>query len=98
MPIEIGGRKPRATDFTFDGEPLFVRQMPLRLGIKLQSVNEDGEIPAEIIAEIIAGCVVSGKGEVVFDVDTVLDFDIKEMMELFSVISKTDSIGDAEKN
>ena len=98
MAIEIGGRKPRPIDFTFEGEPLFVRQLPLRLGLKLQSESDDDMVPAEIIAEIIAECVVNKGGNNVFDVDSILGFDTKDMLELFSAVSGEASVKEAEKN
>lgn len=98
MAIEIGGRKPKAIDFTFEGEPLFVRQLPLRLGLKLQGASDDDAVPAELVAEIIAECVVRENGERPFSIDDILDFDTRDMMELFSAVSSDSSFGEAEKN
>jgi hypothetical protein len=100
MSIEIGGKKPRAVDFTFEGKALFVRQLPLRLGLKIQGVAEDDSLPAEIVAEIIAECVVFEDGSKCFDVDRVLDFDTREMMELFGAVSSDaeESTKNAGKN
>lgn len=98
MATEIGGRKPKAIDFTFEGEPLFVRQLPLRLGLKLQGASDDDSVPAEIVAEIIAECVVREDGERPFDVDKVLDLDTRDMMDLFSAVSGGNKFEDAEKN
>jgi hypothetical protein len=97
MSIEIGSGKPRSIDFTFDGKPLAVRNMSLRLGLKMQLQGDEDGLPAELVAEIIAECVVDKKGNTVWGVDEVLDFDLEPMMKLFSEVSGA-TIGDAEKN
>lgn len=98
MTVEIGSNKPRAIDFTFNGNALAVRKLPLSLGLKLQSAPEDG-IPAELVAEIISKCVVDGDGNKVWTPDDVLDFDLDPMLQLFSEISESVvRVEEAEKN
>ena len=99
MAIEIGGSSPRETDFTFEGKPLFVRRLPLRLGLKLQQVSDGDSVPADTIAEIIAECIVLKDGTRPWSFEDVLDFDTPEMLRIFSEISES-SVGDkeAEKN
>ena len=99
MTVEICSSKPRSVDFTFDGKPLFIRQLPLELGLKMQVFEEDANIPPDIIAEIISQCVVDEKGKAVWSVDDVLGFDLKPMLELFSEVSGTSlNVEDAKKN
>jgi len=87
MPIEIGGSKARPVDFTLEGKGLFVRKLPLRLALKIQSVDDGDVIPAEIVAEFISACVVYDDGGQVWDVDDVLEFDATSMMGLFTEVS-----------
>lgn len=97
MTTEIGMAKPRATDFTVNGKAVSVRKLPLSLGLRLQSV--EGEIPPEIIAEVIAQCVVDGKGKPIFTVETVLNHDLEPMLKLFYEVTSSVAKGeDAEKN
>lgn len=99
MTVDIVSSKPRSIDFTFDGKPLFVRRLPLQLGLKMQAVKEDESLPAEIIAEIISQCVVGKNGKAVWSVEDVLGLDLEPMLKLFSEISGMSvGIGDAEKN
>lgn len=86
MTIDIVASKPRAIDFTFDGKKLAVRKMPLSLGLKLQAA-EDDNIPAELLGEIIARCVVDQKGKAVFSVEQVLDSDLEPMLQLFNEVT-----------
>lgn len=97
MTTEIGFDKPRPIDFTFKGAPLAVRSMPLRLGIKLQSIEQDEGVPADILAEIISACVVDKKGKSIWSVDEVLDFDLEPMLKLFNEVSGV-TVEDAAKN
>ena len=98
MTVEICAGKPREVDFTFDGKPLFVRQMPLQLGLKLQTVEDGDSVSPEIVAEIISQCVVDAKGKAVWSNDDVLGFDLKPMLEIFSEVSGRSTIEDAKKN
>lgn len=99
MTTEISGGRHKDTDFTFEGKPLFIRRLPLRLGLKLQSVSEGETVPAEIIAEIISECIVFEGGGKVWTHEDVLDFDTQPMLEIFSAISESSISGkDAEKN
>ena len=97
MTIEVGFVKPRSVDFTFDGKPLAVRNMPLRLGLKLQAIDKDGDVPPELVAEIIADCVVDKGGKSVWSIDDVLNFDLEPMLRIFSEVSG-EKVEDAEKN
>jgi len=97
MTIEVGLVKSRSVDFTFDGKPLAVRNLSLRLGLKLQATNKDNEVPPEVVAEIIADCVVDEGGKSVWSIDDVLNFDLEPMLKIFSEVSGA-RVKDAEKN
>jgi hypothetical protein len=99
MAIEIGKKKPRPIDFTFNGKPLAVRKLPLRLGLKMNAFAGENSLPAELVAEIISHCVVSKDGKSVWNTEEVLDFDLDTMLKLFSEVSgEATGIEDAEKN
>ena len=102
MGIEVSSSKPKKTEFTIDGEALFIRKMPLRLGLKLQGAVGDGttEVPAELVAGSLFECVVLKDGSHAFEsVDAVLDLDTAVMLSLFSeVSSQSFAIEDARKN
>lgn len=102
MSIEVRSSKPQKTEFTIDGEVLFVRKMPLRLGLKLQGAVGDGstEVPAEVVAGSIFECVVLKDGSPAFEsVESVLDMDTAVMLGLFSVVSeKSFQVENARKN
>lgn len=97
MPVEIGGSKPRSIDFTFHGKALFIKRLPLRVGLQMQRVSDGDFIPADVVAEIISSCVVYEDGSNVWSAEEVLDFDATSMMELFSEVSGL-SVEEAEKN
>lgn len=99
MTIEVVSKQPRAVDFTINGAPLFIRKMPLRLGLKLQQgMTDDGGLPAELVAEAIQQCTLLEGGAPAFEsVDTVLDMDTGSMLQLFSEVSAI-AFADAEKN
>lgn len=99
MAIEIGSSKPRKVKFNFRGNPVYVRKMPLMLGLKMQSVAEGEVMPPEIIGEIIAACVVDEDGNCLWSMEDVLNFDLDPMLKLFGEVSGTSlKVGDAEKN
>ena len=99
MSVELGAGKPRSIDFTFNGKPLAVRRLPLRLGLKLQNVGDGDTISSDIVAEFISTCVVHEDGSSVWNPDDVLDFDAAAMMSLFSEVSGLAvSTEEAEKN
>ena len=99
MTVEICSSKPKSVDFTFNKKPLFVRKLPLQLGLKMQEFDDGTSIPSEIVAEIISQCVVDAKGKAVWSTDEVLGFDLKPMLEIFSEVSGTSlNVGDAKKN
>ena len=99
MATDITPRKPRSIDFTFEGKPLFVRRLPLRLGLKLQSFGDEDSLPPEIVAEIISECVVNEDGKQVWSEDDVLGFDMEPMLKIFSEVSNAPvSAEEAEKN
>ena len=98
MTVEICSSKPRDVDFTFNGKPLFVRQMPLQLGLKVQAMGDGDNVSPDIVAEIISQCVVDGKGKAIWSTDDVLGFDLKPMLEIFSEVSGRSTIEDAKKN
>ena len=102
MTIEVSSSKPKETEFTIDGEALFIRKMPLRLGLKLQGAVGDGstEVPAEVVAGSLFECVVLKDGSNAFEsVEAVLDLDTAVMLRLFSeVSSKSFEVEDARKN
>jgi len=93
MKTEITANKPRPIDYTFNGKSLAVRNMSLKLGIRLQTDPDDQNLVAEIISESI----VDEQGKPVLSVDDVLNGDAEMMMKLFREISGT-SVKDAEKN
>ena len=98
MTVEIGSVKPRAIDFTYKGKKLAVRKMPLSLGLKLQTL-EDDVVPPDLVAEIIAKCVVDEKGNQVWRLDEVLELDLDPMLQLFSEVSGAAlTAEEAEKN
>lgn len=97
--FELGGSNLRSIDFMLEGKPLFVRKLPLRLGLKFQSVDDGEAIPADVVAEFISTCVVYEDGGQVWNGEEVLDFDAASMMTLFSEVSGlTVTTEDAEKN
>ena len=98
MTVEICSSKPREVDFTFNGKQLFVRQMPLQLGLKVQAMEDGADVSPEIVAEIISQCVVDGKGKSIWSNEDVLGFDLKPMLEIFSEVSGRSTIEDAKKN
>lgn len=99
MPVELGKTQPRAIDFELDGKPLAIRRLPLRLGLKIQSVEDGDFIPADIIAEFISTCVVYEDGNQVWTPEEVLDFDAQSMMLLFGEVSGlSTTVEEAEKN
>ena len=99
MAIEIGKKKARPIDFTFNGKPLAVRKLPLRLGLKMNAHAGEDSLPAELVAEIIANCVVGKDDKAIWDAEAVLDFDMETMLKLFSEVSgEAMGIEDAEKN
>ena len=99
MTIEICSSKPKEVDFTFNGKPLFVRNLPLKLGLKMQAFVDDASIPPELLAEIVSQCVVDGKGKPVWSADDVLGFDLKPMLQIFTEVSGTAlNVDDAKKN
>lgn len=99
MAIEIKPEKPRKIDFTYNKKPLFVRGLSLRVGLKIQGVADGDSIPADIVSEFIASCVVYEDGSKVWDIDEVLDFDAATMMKLFTEVSGLSvSAEEAEKN
>lgn len=87
MTTEIGGTKTRAVDFTLDGKQLYTRKLPLRLALKMQSVDDGEVVPADLIAEFISSCVVYEDGALVWTPDGVLEFDAAFMLELFTEVS-----------
>ena len=98
MTVQIGKGKPREIDFEFEGKKLFVRKLPLSLGLKLHSVTDD-VVPPEFIAEVISECVIYKDGKKPFSVKDVLEFDLDPMLKLFSeVTGSTVSTEEAEKN
>lgn len=99
MTVNIAASKPRKVDFDFDGQQLYVRKMSLELGLKLQVLKEGDDIPAELIAEIVAACVVNADGEQLLTTEEVLGFDLEPMLRLFSEVSDTATrASEAEKN
>jgi len=98
MTVEICSSKPTAVDFTFNSKPLFVRQMPLQLGLKVQSLEDGGSVAPEIVADIISQCVVDAKGKAVWSSADVLGFDLKPMLEIFAEVSGRSTIEEAKKN
>lgn len=99
MPFEIKSEKPKKIDFTFNGKQLFTRSLSLRIGLKLQGVEDGDLIPADIVSEFISSCVVYEDGKNVWGMDEVLDFDAAAMMKLFAEVSGiSTSVEDAEKN
>ena len=98
MATEIGKAKPREIDFTYEGKPLAVRRLPLRLGLKMQALTEES-VPPEVAAEIISECVVSNDGKSVWSIDEILEFDLDSMLSLFSEVSDIAlNVEEAEKN
>ena len=98
MATEIGKAKPREIDFTYEGKPLAVRRLPLRLGLKMQALTEES-VPPEVVAEIISECVVSNDGKSVWSIDEILEFDLDSMLSLFSEVSDIAlNVEEAEKN
>jgi hypothetical protein len=98
MTIEVGREKPREIDFTYEGKPLAVRRLSLRLGLKLQEIQDDS-LPPETVAEVISECVVGKDGMKLWSVDDVLEFDLEVMLNLFSEVSGISfNIEEAEKN
>src|SRR6056300_591965 len=99
MTIEIGFGKPKRTEFSLDGTILYVRKMPFGLGFRLQSVAEGDDIPVELLAEIVATCVVNKDGKPLLTIDRVLELDLEPMMQLFNEVSGASiKAEDAEKN
>ena len=98
MAIEVGKVGPREIDFSYQGKALAVRKLPLRLGLKMQTLEEDSLSP-DIVAEVISECVVYKNGKTVWSIDEVLELDLQPMLKLFSEVSGTSfSAEDAEKN
>lgn len=98
MTTAIFSSKPRPIDFTFEGSKLAVRKLPLSLGLKLQALEGDN-IPAELLGEIIAKCVVTEEGTAVFSAQQVLDSDLEPMLKLFNEVTSGSLDGeDVEKN
>lgn len=93
MKTEITANKPRPIEYTFNGKPLAVRNMSLKLGIRLQTTPDDQNLVAEIISESI----VDEQGKPALSVEDVMNGDAEMMMKLFREISGT-SVKDAEKN
>ena len=99
MVKKIFSSKPRKIDFEFEGKALAVRKLPLRLGLKMQAFAENDSVPPEIVAEIIADCVVDKNGQQVWSIDDVLGFDMEPMLQIFSEISgSSEGLEGAEKN
>lgn len=96
MTIKIGTSKPKAIDFTHNGVSLAVRKLPLRLGLLLQ--REEGDVSPDLLAEILATCVVHEDGVQAFTKDEALDFDLDVMLKLFDEVSASASMENAEKN
>ena len=102
MPTELCSKKPRPIDVVHNGEPLFARKMPFRLGFKIQGGLEGDsvQVDADLVAEIIVECVVTGKGKPAFkSTAAVLSMDAGAVSALFAEVSAISfSIEDAEKN
>lgn len=97
MTFNIGRGKPQPIDFEIDGEKLFIRKLPFGLGFRLQAVSED--VPADLVAEIVATCIVNEQGNPLLSIDQVLELDMEPIMRLFSEVSGYSvELEEAEKN
>lgn len=100
MSFDIAPKAPKKIDFTYGDKQLYVRGLTLSLGLKLQSIPEDQDISAELIAEIVAASVVDKNGARIFvSAEEALGMDLEPMLKLFSEVSSLSvKPEEAEKN
>ena len=98
--LELVVDRSQPIPFQHEGRDLKVRPMPLRLALKLNEPNADGELTVgtDVMAEIISECVRFEDGSTVYTTDEVMDADSDMMIPLFQAITGMFSPEDAGKN
>lgn len=85
MTVELVRAAPKPLEFSLDGTQLYSRKLPFRLAMQLGG----DEITAEVMADIIVGCVVNDDNKPVFEsAEQVLEHDSDQMIKLFQAVSE----------
>jgi len=106
MAVELNAKATKPLDFTVNGRPVSARKIPLGIGLSLYAETTEGKgsIRAEVMARLIAQCLVytDDKSRVYRDddIDLILEADIDGMTAVFEEISDFSSATpeSAEKN